>query len=46
MVLAVVLALIVFVAGPTMFILNLIPSALGSYIRDLPEMSPAPKPRR
>ncbi|MFJ5861225.1 BCCT family transporter [Pseudarthrobacter sp. NPDC092439] len=39
MVLAVVLALIVFVAGPTLFILNLIPSAVGDYIRDLAEMS-------
>ncbi len=39
MVLAVVLALVVFVVGPTVFILNLIPSALGDYIRDLPEMA-------
>ncbi|MEE2570629.1 BCCT family transporter [Pseudarthrobacter sp. J64] len=39
MVLAVVLALIVFVAGPTLFILNLIPSAVGDYIRDLAAMS-------
>jgi choline/carnitine/betaine transport len=39
MVLAVVLALIVFVAGPTLFILNLIPSAIGDYLRDLAEMS-------
>jgi choline/carnitine/betaine transport len=39
MVLAVVLALIVFIAGPTLFILNLIPSAVGDYIRDLAEMS-------
>lgn len=39
MVLAVVLALIVFVAGPTLFILNLIPSAVGEYARDLAEMS-------
>jgi choline/carnitine/betaine transport len=39
MVLAVVLALIVFVAGPTLFILNLIPSAVGEYTRDLAEMS-------
>lgn len=39
MVLAVVLALIVFVAGPTLFILNLIPSAIGDYVRDLAEMS-------
>ena len=39
MVLAVVLALIVFVAGPTLFILNLVPSAVGDYARDLAEMS-------
>ncbi|RDV12362.1 BCCT family transporter [Arthrobacter sp. RT-1] len=39
MVLAVVLAVIVFVVGPTLFILNLIPSALGSYIQQLPEMA-------
>jgi choline/carnitine/betaine transport len=39
MVLAVILALIVFVAGPTLFILNLIPSAVGDYARDLAEMS-------
>lgn len=39
MVLAVVLAVIVFVAGPTLFILNLIPSAVGDYARDLAEMS-------
>ncbi|WP_426303383.1 BCCT family transporter [Arthrobacter sp. R-11] len=39
MVLAVVLALVVFVAGPTLFILNLIPSAVGDYIRDLATMS-------
>ncbi|ADX71445.1 choline/carnitine/betaine transport [Pseudarthrobacter phenanthrenivorans Sphe3] len=39
MVLAVVLALIVFVAGPTLFILNLIPSAVGDYARDVAEMS-------
>ena len=39
MVLAVILALVVFVVGPTVFILNMIPSALGDYIRDLPEMA-------
>jgi choline/carnitine/betaine transport len=39
MVLAVILALIVFVAGPTLFILNLIPAAVGDYARDLAEMS-------
>ena len=31
MVLALVLALFVFVVGPTVFILNLIPTSLGSY---------------
>jgi choline/carnitine/betaine transport len=39
MVLAVILAMIVFVAGPTLFILNLIPAAVGDYARDLAEMS-------
>ncbi|AFM16179.1 choline/carnitine/betaine transport [Mycolicibacterium chubuense NBB4] len=39
MVLAVVLALFVFVVGPTVFILNLLPTALGSYAADLPSMS-------
>lgn len=39
MVLALVLALIVFVAGPTLFILNLIPAAVGDYARDLATMS-------
>jgi choline/carnitine/betaine transport len=39
MVLAILLALLVFVVGPTVFILNMIPSALGDYIRDLPDMS-------
>ncbi|MCG7635066.1 MULTISPECIES: BCCT family transporter [Gordonia] len=35
MVLAVVLALFVFVAGPTIFILNLLPTTLGAYATDL-----------
>ena len=39
MVLAVLLAALVFVVGPTVFILNMIPSAIGDYIRDLPDMS-------
>ncbi|MGE2836475.1 BCCT family transporter [Mycobacterium sp. SMC-4] len=39
MVLAVVLALFVFVLGPTIFILNLLPTSLGSYAADLAEMS-------
>ncbi len=39
MVLALVLAVFVFVVGPTVLILNLIPSALGSYFSDLGEMA-------
>jgi choline/carnitine/betaine transport len=39
MVLALVLALFVFVVGPTVFILNLVPTALGSYVQDLAMMS-------
>lgn len=39
MVLAAILAVVVFVVGPTVFILNMLPSALGEYIRDLPEMA-------
>ncbi|MFD2093799.1 BCCT family transporter [Blastococcus deserti] len=39
MVLALLLALFVFVAGPTVFILNLIPDAVGSYFSDLGEMA-------
>lgn len=39
MVLAVLLALIVFIGGPTLFILNVIPNAVGSFISDLPEMA-------
>jgi choline/carnitine/betaine transport len=39
MVLALGLALFVFVAGPTVFILDLVPTALGSYAKDLAMMS-------
>ncbi len=39
MVLALVLALFVFVVGPTVLILNLIPDAVGSYFSDLGEMA-------
>jgi choline/carnitine/betaine transport len=39
MVLAVALALFVFVVGPTVFILNLVPTSIGSYIQDLAMMS-------
>ncbi|MDQ7914504.1 BCCT family transporter [Pseudomonas sp. 102515] len=38
MVLAVALALFVFVAGPTLLMLNLLPTAIGDYIDLLPEM--------
>ncbi|OMH23150.1 choline transporter [Tersicoccus phoenicis] len=38
-VLAVVLAVFIFVAGPTLFILNVIPAAIGDYFRDLAEMA-------
>ena len=39
MVLALVLALFVFVVGPTIFILNLLPTTLGAYAQDLFMMS-------
>ncbi len=39
MVLAVALALFVFLVGPTVFILNLIPTSLGSYAQDLSMMA-------
>ncbi|WP_334122113.1 BCCT family transporter [Glutamicibacter sp.] len=39
MVLAVALALVVFIGGPTLFILNVIPNAVGSFIADLPQMA-------
>ncbi|MGY5764330.1 BCCT family transporter [Brachybacterium sp. DNPG3] len=39
MVLAVLLALIVFIGGPTLFILNVIPNAVGGFIADLPQMA-------
>lgn len=39
MVLAISLAFFVFVVGPTVFILNLLPTALGSYFADLNMMS-------
>jgi choline/carnitine/betaine transport len=39
MVLAVVLATFVFVVGPTILILNLIPTAVGDYFRDMASMS-------
>ena len=39
MVLALALAAFVFVAGPTVFMLDLIPTAVGSYFQDLAMMS-------
>jgi choline/carnitine/betaine transport len=39
MVLALVLAIFVFVVGPTVLILNLVPEAVGSYFSDLAEMA-------
>ncbi len=39
MVLAAILAVFVFVVGPTILILNLIPTAIGDYFRDLAQMS-------
>jgi choline/carnitine/betaine transport len=39
MVLAVALAVFVFVVGPTIFILNLIPTSVGSYLQDVAMMS-------
>lgn len=39
MVLAVALALFVFVVGPTVFVLNLIPTTLGTYLQNLMAMS-------
>jgi choline/carnitine/betaine transport len=39
MVLALVLAVFLFVVGPTVFILNVVPTSLGSYVQDLAMMS-------
>lgn len=39
MVLALLLALIVFVAGPTLFMLNMVPGSIGTLIEDLPHMA-------
>ena len=39
MVLAIVLAVFVFVVGPTVFILDLVPTAVGSYFQDMAMMS-------
>ncbi len=39
MVLAVSLALFLFVVGPSIFMLDLLPTSIGSYVQTLPEMS-------
>lgn len=39
MVLALILAAFVFVVGPTLFILNLLPTALGDYLSNMTEMA-------
>ncbi|RPA10298.1 BCCT family transporter [Gordonia sp. OPL2] len=39
MVLALILAVFVFVVGPTVFIMNLLPTTLGAYLNDLPFLS-------
>ena len=39
MVLAVVLAAFLFVVGPSVFMLNLVPTSIGSYLGDLPTMA-------
>jgi choline/carnitine/betaine transport len=39
MVLALVLAAFVFVVGPTMFVLNMVPSSIAAYARELPTMA-------
>ncbi|MFJ3840883.1 BCCT family transporter [Streptomyces sp. NPDC054904] len=38
MVLALVLAVFVFIAGPTIIVLDLIPTSLGAYLGDLPQL--------
>lgn len=39
MYLALLLAVIVFIGGPTLFILNVIPDAIGAFFADLPDMA-------
>ncbi|MFX4270852.1 BCCT family transporter [Propionibacteriaceae bacterium Y1685] len=39
MVLALILAVFLFVVGPTVLILNLLPTSIGAYIGDLPKMA-------
>lgn len=38
MVLAGLLVVFVFIAGPTIYMLNILPTSIGSYVRDLPQM--------
>src|SRR5699024_9434720 len=39
MVLAVLLAVIVFIGGPSLFVLIVLPSSIGAFVADLPEMA-------
>ncbi|MBZ4354290.1 BCCT family transporter, partial [Mycobacterium tuberculosis] len=39
MVLALVMALFIFLVGPTMFMLNMIPTSIGSYVDQLAQMA-------
>ncbi|WP_410506892.1 BCCT family transporter [[Mycobacterium] appelbergii] len=39
MVLALAMALFIFLVGPTMFMLNMIPTSIGSYVQDLAQMA-------
>jgi choline/carnitine/betaine transport len=39
MILAIVLAAVVFIGGPTLFILNVLPDAIGAFVGHLPEMA-------
>ena len=39
MVLALILAVFIFVAGPTVFVLDLVPMSIGDYVRDFGEMA-------
>lgn len=39
MVLAVILALVIFIGGPTLFILNVLPNTIGTFFSELPAMT-------
>ncbi|MBG6085654.1 BCCT family transporter [Zhihengliuella flava] len=39
MVLAILLAVLIFIGGPTLFMLNVLPNAIGAFIADLPHMA-------